>query len=123
MLVPQLTATAHSRETIGKVDAADLAGFLQFCRTAIRSARKLFSESVIGTLPALFPGCPNKPPSPAIREFPRVHFGRPTKSSIPCAVHRVISDVVTVMRVRADEKNISLEYQFDGEIDGHADDR
>ena len=51
-----------------------------------------------------------------ILDLSKIEAGRLEVESIACEVHRVIADVVTVMRVRADEKNISLEYQFDGEI-------
>ncbi len=51
-----------------------------------------------------------------ILDLSKIEAGRLEIESIACEVHRVIADVVTVMRVRSDEKNISLDYQFDGEI-------
>ena len=51
-----------------------------------------------------------------ILDLSKIEAGRLEVESIACEVYRVIADVVTVMRVRADEKAISLEYQFDGEI-------
>ncbi len=51
-----------------------------------------------------------------ILDLSKIEAGRLEVESIACEVQRVIAEVVTVMRVRADEKNISLEYQFDGEI-------
>ncbi len=51
-----------------------------------------------------------------ILDLSKIEADRMEVESIPCAVHRVVADVVTVMRVRADEKNITLDYQFEGEI-------
>ncbi len=51
-----------------------------------------------------------------ILDLSKIEAGRLEIESIPCEVHRVVADVVTVMRVRADEKRISLDYQFDGPI-------
>jgi PAS domain S-box-containing protein len=51
-----------------------------------------------------------------ILDLSKIEADRLEVESIPCAVHHVIADVVTVMRVRADEKKISLDYRFDGEI-------
>ena len=51
-----------------------------------------------------------------ILDLSKIEADRLEVESIPCALHRVIADVVTVMRVRADEKAISLDYQFDGPI-------
>lgn len=51
-----------------------------------------------------------------ILDLSKIEAGRLEVESIACELHRVIADVVTVMRVRADEKNISLDYEFDGQI-------
>ncbi|NND96996.1 MAG: response regulator, partial [Pirellulaceae bacterium] len=51
-----------------------------------------------------------------ILDLSKIEADRLEVESIPCAAHRVVADVATVMRVRADEKNISLDYQFDGPI-------
>lgn len=51
-----------------------------------------------------------------ILDLSKIEAGRLEVESIACEVHRVIADVVTVMRVRADEKNISLDYEFEGQI-------
>ena len=51
-----------------------------------------------------------------ILDLSKIEAGRLEVESIECQAHRVIADVVTVMRVRADEKHISLDYEFDGSI-------
>jgi PAS domain S-box-containing protein len=51
-----------------------------------------------------------------ILDLSKIEADRLEVESIPCAVHRVIADVTTVMRVRADEKNISMGFQFEGSI-------
>ncbi len=51
-----------------------------------------------------------------ILDLSKIEAGRLEIESIPCEVHRVIAEVATVMRVRADEKNIELAYEFEGEI-------
>ena len=51
-----------------------------------------------------------------ILDLSKIEADRLEVELIPCRVHHVIADVVTVMRVRAEKKNISLDYQFDGEI-------
>ncbi len=51
-----------------------------------------------------------------ILDLSKVEAGRLEVESIPCAAHLVIADVVTVMGVRAEEKGIGLDCQFDGEI-------
>ncbi len=51
-----------------------------------------------------------------ILDLSKIEADRLEIESIPCAVHRVVAEVVTVMRVRADEKDISLDYQFEGAI-------
>jgi signal transduction histidine kinase/DNA-binding response OmpR family regulator len=51
-----------------------------------------------------------------ILDLSKIEADRLEVESIPCAVHRVVADVVTVMRVRADEKTISLDYSFEGQI-------
>ena len=51
-----------------------------------------------------------------ILDLSKIEADRLEVEAIPCAVHRVVADVVTVMRVRADEKAISLDCQFDGQI-------
>jgi PAS domain S-box-containing protein len=51
-----------------------------------------------------------------ILDLSKIEANRLEVEQIPCAVHRVIADVVTVMRVRAEEKGISLDYQFDSAI-------
>ncbi|MCC7335648.1 MAG: response regulator [Pirellulaceae bacterium] len=51
-----------------------------------------------------------------ILDLSKIEAGRLEVECIACEAHRVIADVVTVMRVRADEKNIALDYQFDGVI-------
>lgn len=51
-----------------------------------------------------------------ILDLSKIEADRLEIESISCAVHRVIADVVTVMRVRADEKHITLDYQFESKI-------
>ena len=51
-----------------------------------------------------------------ILDLSKIEADRLEVELIPCGVHHVIADVVTVMRVRAEQKNISLDYQFEGEI-------
>ncbi|TWT48194.1 Sensory/regulatory protein RpfC [Rubripirellula amarantea] len=51
-----------------------------------------------------------------ILDISKIEAGRLEVECIPCEVHRVMAEVVTVMRVRAEEKEISLEYEFAGEI-------
>ncbi|MFK8114693.1 MAG: response regulator [Rubripirellula sp.] len=51
-----------------------------------------------------------------ILDLSKIEADRLEVESIPCALHRVVADVVTVMRVRADEKSITLDYQFQSEI-------
>ena len=51
-----------------------------------------------------------------ILDLSKIEADRLEVELIPCAIHRVIADVATVMRVRADEKKISLNYQFESEI-------
>ena len=51
-----------------------------------------------------------------ILDLSKIEADRLEVERIPFAPHRVIAEVITVMRVRADEKNISLDYQFDGKI-------
>ena len=51
-----------------------------------------------------------------ILDLSKIEADRLEVESIPCAVHRVIADVTTVMRVRAEEKGISIGFQFDGNI-------
>jgi PAS domain S-box-containing protein len=51
-----------------------------------------------------------------ILDLSKIEAGRLEVEAIPCEVHRVVSDVVTAMRVRAEEKQISLHCEFDGLI-------
>ena len=51
-----------------------------------------------------------------ILDLSKIEADRLEVESIRCAVHRVIADVVTVMRVRAEEKNIALDFQFETSI-------
>ncbi len=51
-----------------------------------------------------------------ILDLSKIEADRLEVELIPCAVHQVVADVVTVMRVRAEEKHISLDYQFEGEV-------
>jgi len=51
-----------------------------------------------------------------ILDLSKIEADRMEVEAIPSAVHRVISDVVTVMKVRADEKSIELTYEFNGMI-------
>ncbi len=51
-----------------------------------------------------------------ILDLSKIEADRLEVEWIPFAAHRVIAEVITVMRVRADEKNISLDYQFDSKI-------
>ncbi len=51
-----------------------------------------------------------------ILDLSKVEADRLEVESIPCAVHQVVADVVTVMEVRAEEKGIGLDFQFDGKI-------
>ena len=51
-----------------------------------------------------------------ILDLSKIEADRMEVESVPCAVHRVIAEVVTVMRVRADEDNITLDYEFENAI-------
>jgi signal transduction histidine kinase/CheY-like chemotaxis protein/HPt (histidine-containing phosphotransfer) domain-containing protein len=51
-----------------------------------------------------------------ILDLSKVEAGRLEIETMPCAVHEVIAEVVTVLRVKAEQKGISLNYQFDGPI-------
>lgn len=51
-----------------------------------------------------------------ILDISKIEAGRLEVETIPCEVHRVIAEVVTVMRVRAEEKNISLAFEFPSDI-------
>ncbi len=51
-----------------------------------------------------------------ILDLSKVEADRLEVESIPCAVHRVVAEVVTVMSGRAEEKGLTLDYQFDGKI-------
>jgi PAS domain S-box-containing protein len=51
-----------------------------------------------------------------ILDLSKVEADRLEVESIPCAVHQVVAEVVTVMAVRAEEKGVTLDYQFDGKI-------
>ena len=51
-----------------------------------------------------------------ILDISKIEAGRLEVETISCEVHRVIAEVVTVMRVRAEEKNIALDFEFASEI-------
>jgi PAS domain S-box-containing protein len=51
-----------------------------------------------------------------ILDLSKVESGRLEVESIPCAMHQIVAEVVTIMRVRAEQKGITLDYQFDGKI-------
>ncbi|MGB7346994.1 MAG: response regulator [Pirellulaceae bacterium] len=51
-----------------------------------------------------------------ILDLSKVEAGRLDVESLPCAVHEVIAEVVTVLRVRAEQKGITLGFEFDGPI-------
>lgn len=51
-----------------------------------------------------------------ILDLSKIKADRLEVESIRCTVHHVIADVVTVMRVRAGEKNISLDFRFETSI-------
>ena len=51
-----------------------------------------------------------------ILDLSKVEAGALEVEVLPCAVHEVIAEVVTVLRVKAEQKGISLNYEFDGPI-------
>lgn len=51
-----------------------------------------------------------------ILDLSKIEAERLEVESIACPIHRVVAEVVTVMRVRAEEKSIALDYRFDGLI-------
>jgi PAS domain S-box-containing protein len=51
-----------------------------------------------------------------ILDLSKIEAGRLEVESIPCEVHRVVWDVITAMRVRAEEKQIELNCEFEGLI-------
>ena len=51
-----------------------------------------------------------------ILDISKIEAGRLEIETIDCEVHRVIAEVVTVMRVRAEEKSILLDYEFKTDI-------
>ncbi len=51
-----------------------------------------------------------------ILDLSKVEAGRLEVESIPCHVHQVVAEVVTVLRVRAEQKGITLTCEYDGKI-------
>ncbi len=51
-----------------------------------------------------------------ILDLSKVEAGRLEIESLPCKIHHVIAEVATVLRVRAEQKNIKLNVEFDGPI-------
>jgi PAS domain S-box-containing protein len=51
-----------------------------------------------------------------VLDLSKIEAGQLQVESIECSPHQVIAETVSVLRVRAQEKGISLEYRWDGEI-------
>ncbi|QDT12014.1 response regulator [Planctomycetes bacterium K23_9] len=51
-----------------------------------------------------------------ILDLSKVEAGRLEIETMPCAVHEVIAEAVTVLRVKAEQKGITLNFEFDGPI-------
>jgi PAS domain S-box-containing protein len=51
-----------------------------------------------------------------ILDLSKIEAGKLEVESIPCEVHRVVWDVITTMRVRAEEKQVELNCEFEGLI-------